>query len=291
MKLPNKNVLILLFCIISTSVVNAQFLKRLNREVQRSAENAAINRAEQIAADAAGDAIEKGVTKGIESLFANKFGDSTSSVNIVDPSALPDSYEFEWMYTLQMQTNNGLFNIDYFLKPKATYFGAKPDMKQSKTMGNMFMVMDLERNTNTIFMESNGTKMAMPSYISNDMNMESENESKEYTFKEIGTKKILDYQCQGYKMENEDSVMIVYITKDAPVSFTQLFSADTKNIPKGFNSKWLTKLENGLVMEMEHTNKNENNTITKMNCIALNKNAFTINKSDYQFMNMPLSGK
>ena len=286
MKTTYQTVLFLLLFISSSIEVNAQFLKRLNSEVKRSAENAAIRSAEQIAADAAGDAIEKGVSKGIESLFANKFGDITSSVKSVDPSTLPESYEFEWMYTLQMGNKDGLMNIDYFLKPKATYFGIKPNMKQANSMEIMFMVMDLERKANTIFMESNGGKMAMPTSFSTDMDIESENELQEYSFKEIGSKTILGYQCQGYKMENEDSVMIMYITKKAPVSFTQLFSAETKNIPKGFNPKWLDKLENGLVMEMEYKNKNENNEITNMRCIALNKNSFTINKSDYQFINM-----
>ncbi len=268
----------------------AQFVERLNRRVKRSAENAAINRAEQIAADAAGDAIEKGITKGIESIFANKMeGVNAGSVKTVNASVVPDSYEFEWMYTMQMQNNNGLFNIDYYLKPNATYFGSKVNMEQSKSTGLMFMVTDFDRNINTIFMETDGTKMAMPTSINMETNIETadKNESAEYSFKKIGSKTILGYKCQGFKAETDEAITIIYVTNDAPVSFNQLFGSNVKSIPKGFDPKMLSTIKNGLIMEMEYTNKEENKNTTTLRCVLLKKNSFKIQKSDYQFMNTP----
>ena len=288
MKNTKKILFILLIGLIHTNVLNAQFLKRLNRSVQRSAENAAINTAERIAADKAGEAVEKGITKGLESLYSS-IENGNTSVKGVDSSILPDSYEFEWMYTLQMQTNDGLFNIDYFLKPKASYFGAKPNMEQTNSSQIIFMVIDTKLNTNTIFMESGGKKIAMPSSVSVDTDFDSNkvDQSNDFSFKEIGTKKILGYHCQGYQMENDDTKTIIYVTKKAPVSFTNLFSNNSKNMPKGFNPKWLDKLDNSLVMQLEYTNK-EDNSITTMNCVLLKKNPFTIKKSDYQFMNISI---
>ena len=285
-----KYLIIPLFCLLNTNMVNAQYLERLNRRVQRSAENAAISQAERIATEKAGEAIEKGISKGLESFFeAQLDGMDSVSIKSVDPSTLPDQYEFEWMYTLQMQTNDGLINIDYFLKADASYFGAKPELNLSQTTEYIFMVVDIQRNTNTIFMESNGTKMAMPSTVPIDTDFDSEDldKSGNFTFTEIGTKTILGYSCQGYKMENDDSITKIFVTKDAPVSFTQLFIGNSKNIPQGFNPQWLDKIDDSLIMEMEHTDKNENN-ITTMKCIMLNKNAFTINKNDYQFMNFSM---
>jgi hypothetical protein len=282
-----KYLFIPLFCLLNANVVNAQFLERLNKRVQRSAENAAISHAEKIAAEKAEEAIEKGISKGLESFFeAQLNGLDSISVKSVAPSELPDQYEFEWMYTLQMQTNDGLMNIDYFLKPEASYFGAKPELDLTQTTEYIFMVVDIQRNINTIFMESNGTKMAMPSSVPLDTDFDSNDvdNSDNFTFTEIGTKTILGYNCQGYKMENDDSITKIYVTKDAPVSFTQLFIGNNKNIPQGFDPKWLDKIDDSLIMEMEHTDKNESNTTT-MKCILLNKNAFTISKSEYQFIN------
>jgi len=290
MKSIKKISLILFFSIFSTGLIHAQFLDRLNRRVKRSAENAAINRAERIAADAAGDAIEKGITKGIESIFANKMeGINAGSVKSVDASEIPDSYSFEWMYAMQMQTNDGLFNIDYFLKPNATYFGSKVNMEQSKSTGIMFMVTDFERNINTIFMETNGAKMAMPTAINLNTNLDSEDESKDYSFKKIDTKTILGYKCQGYKAETDDAITIFYVTNEAPVSFNQLFGSNVKSIPKGFDPKMLSTIKNGLIMEMEFTSKEDKNNTTILKCVILKKNPFTINKSDYQFMNINLT--
>jgi hypothetical protein len=282
-----KYLFIPLFCLLNANVVNAQFLERLNKRVQRSAENAAISHAEKIAAEKAEEAIEKGISKGLESFFeAQLNGLDSISVKSVAPSELPDQYEFEWMYTLQMQTNDGLMNIDYFLKPEASYFGAKPKLDLTQTTEYIFMVVDIQRNINTIFMESNGTKMAMPSSVPLDTDFDSNDvdNSDNFTFTQIETKTILGYNCQGYKMENDDSITKIYVTKDAPVSFTQLFIGNNKNIPQGFDPKWLDKIDDSLIMEMEHTDKNENNTTT-MKCILLNKNAFTISKSEYQFIN------
>ena len=290
MKTTIKYLIILIFCVLNSNSTNAQFLERLNKRVKRSVENAAISEAERIAAEKAGEAIEKGISKGIESFFeAQLNGLDTVSVNSVAPSELPDQYAFEWMYTLQMQTNDGLMNIDYYLKPEASYFGAKPELNLSQTTELIFMVVDIQRNINTIFMESNGTKMAMPSSVAIDTDFDSNSveNSSDFTFEEIGTKEILGYNCQGYKMENDDSVTKIYVTKEAPVSFTQLFIGNNKNIPKGFNPQWLDKIDESLIMEMEHTDKNENN-ITTMKCIMLNKNAFSINKSEYQFLNFSM---
>jgi len=290
MKTTIKYLVIPLFCLLNSNTINAQYLERLNRRVQRSAENAAISQAERIAAEKTEEAIERGISKGLESFFeAQLNGLDSVSGKSVDPSTLPDQYEFEWMYTLQMQTNDGLMNIDYFLKPDASYFGAKPELNLSQTTEYIFMVVDIQRSINTIFIESNGTKMAMPSTVPLDTDFDSDDldKSGNFTFTEIGSKTILGYNCQGYKMENDESITKIYVTKDAPVSFTQLFIGNSKNIPQGFNPQWLDKIDDSLIMEMEHTDKNENN-ITTMKCIMLNKNAFTINKNDYQFMNFSM---
>jgi len=294
----------------------AQFLKKLQKAVTESVENAAVDQTANSAANKTAEVIDGSVNKAsdaIVGLFSKKkrrkkkrnkkeeqYSDEESgydsdnqemdiALNEVDPSSLPDQYNFSWQYSMQMQSEGKTFNLDYYLQPDADYFGAKPDIKASKSVGNIIMIMDVVNNTNVIFMDMNGKKMAMPSSVSVDTEFDSEavENSNNFTFKEIGTKKILGFTCQGYKMENDDTSSIIYVTKDAPVSFTQLFKATKNKTPKGFNSNWLDQLDNSLVMEMEFTDKT-NNTTTSMKCIALNQKEVTINTGDYQFMNIKI---
>ena len=137
------------------------------------------------------------------------------------------------------------------------------------------------------------TKMAMPTAIPLDIDLEDTDleATSEYVIEEIGTKEILGKTCQGFRMENEEMKVVIYSMLDAPVSFNQVFGSDAQKMPKGFDPKWLEKMENSLVMEMTYTDKAKSVNATKMECVALNEEAFVISKNDYQFMNfsMPTS--
>jgi Domain of unknown function (DUF4412) len=278
-----KILLILLVSIFSTSLTNAQFLKKLQKRVELAAEEAVIRKIEQKVNQKTGEGMDKILDADVNKMFNKKFG----GMSAVDPSILPESYEFEWKYSMQIQSKEGTFIMNYFLKPQAKYFGAKPEIQQSKSKGNMFTVMDFERDVNTVFMDLGSSKTATPMSMPKDMGLEvDDDQSEEYTFEEIGTKEILGYQSQGFKMENDEALMIIYVAMDAPVSFTQIFGVNTKNIPKGFNPKWLDKADNSLVMEMEYTDKKTKKNSSKMVVTALNQEPFSILKKDYQFMNL-----
>ncbi len=279
-----KILLIVLVSIISTSVTNAQFLKKLQRRVELAAEEAVIRKIEEKVSQKTGEGMDKILDKDFNNMFKKKFG----GMSAVDPSILPESYDFDWKYTMQIQSKEGTFVMNYFLKPQAKYFGAKPEIPQSKSKGSMFTVMDFERNVNTIFMDLGSSKTATPLSMPKDMGLKADDDdqTEEYTFEEIGTKEILGYKSQGFKMENDEVLMIIYVAMNAPVSFTQIFGVDTKKMPKGFNPKWLDKADNSLVMEMEFTDKKTKKNSSKMIVTALNEEPFSIIKNDYQFMDL-----
>ena len=59
--------------------------------------------------------------------------------NKVDASTIPSKYDFSWKYTLAMKTSSGKeMNIDYFLEPNSSYYGANMNQRGSE----MFMIMD-----------------------------------------------------------------------------------------------------------------------------------------------------
>ena len=289
MKLLKTILLTFSVSIIFTGSLNAQFLKKLQKSVERGVEKAVLKKTEEVAADKT----EEGMDKLLNMEFMNMYDEKFKTGEAVDPSILPDHYDFEWKYTMQINTTQGAISMDYYLSPNAEYFGMKPDLSDQKVTGNMVMVMDVERNVTTMFMDMGDTKMAMPTAIPLDIDVEDTDldETGEYVFEEIGTKEILGKTCQGFRMENEEMKVVIYSMLDAPVSFNQVFGSDAQKMPKGFDPKWLEKMENSLVMEMTYTDKAKSVNATKMECVALTEETFVISKNDYQFMNfnMPTS--
>jgi len=121
-------------------------------------------------------------------------------------------------------------------------------------MNGLFMVMDEDIKAMTIFMNSNGKKHGQILPSLNDEIAEDADEEqlmKDMNYKELGTKTILGYECQGFQIENKEIKMTMYVTFDAPVSFNQVYGGTNKKaLPKGFDPKWLKGADNSLMMEM-----------------------------------------
>lgn len=250
----------------------AQIFKKLTKKVGDAVERTVINKTSDKAAQE--------TSKKMDKILNGKLKKSK-----VDPATLPKSYDFEWRYAMEMTTKDHTFLMNYYLKPDAKYYGALPDAKQGSPGGHMFMVMDIERSINTIFMDTEGGKMAQIMDVNfDDYDDESQNDTSEYTIEEIDSKVILGYQCQGFKMTNDEVEMLMYITNEAPVSFTQIYGMDESNLPKGFDSKWLKYGKNGCVMEVDFRNKRKKKHSMKMVCVAMEKEERSIQLSDYTFM-------
>jgi len=187
----------------------SQFLKKLKKKAQQAVENVVIDKTADKASQMAGSGMDK--------VFNVNLGKQA------DPSVLPASYDFEWKYTLQMKHKRGHMQLDYYLKPNAQYFGSQPQLEGNPMANGMFMVMDQELEIMAIFMETQNGKagqiMKSPSGDIDDVASENASQIDNYTFKEIGVKTILGYECQGFQMENDELTMTMYMAMDAPVSF------------------------------------------------------------------------
>lgn len=274
-----KGILVSLLVLVCYSQqVEAQFLKRLQKRVEKSAEEAVIRKAEKKTAQT--------VDKSVDKIFDVNF-----SKESIDPSVLPASYDFEWKYKLQMKTKKGTFDMTYFLKPNAKYFGSKPEFKEKRRGMDMFMVMDQDIEAITLFMNSDGKKSGhiMPSISKEAIdNAENEQLTKDMNYKKLGTKTILGYKCQGFQIENKDTKMTMYVALNAPVSFNQVYGGTNKDaLPKGFDPKWLKGTDNnGLMMELIYVNKKNKKHNATMTCLELTKEAHTITTGDYEFINL-----
>ena len=264
------------FLLLVSQLSHGQFLKKLKDRAAQAVEDVVVRKTADKAAQMAGKSMDK--------IFDIDF-----SADQVDPSTLPNNYDFEWKYTLQMKHEKGNMNMTYYLKPKAKYFASQPEIEHNQMANGMFMIFDDELDIMVILMENEDSKSGFalknPSIaIEDDSEANDMASLEDYTFTELDTKTILGYECQGFQMENDDMKMTMYVALDAPVSFNQVYGGHLKNKPKGFDPKWMKKSENSIVMEMDMVSKKKKKFSAKMTCVALEKMTKTITISDYEFM-------
>ncbi|WP_296380135.1 DUF4412 domain-containing protein [Winogradskyella sp.] len=199
---------------------------------------------------------------------------------------LPATYDFDYIYKLKMTHKKGDMTFDYYLKENAEYFGFNSaEMSKSSPDTKIFMVMDNNLNITAMFMEMMGKKIVQKTKLkASDFNSDDENMS-DYKFTEIESKTINGFECEGFVSENDKMKITFYITDDVPVSFNQIFGANMKSLPKGFNPAIMKKYEeNGLMMEMIFEDKKKSKNNMTMECTSIEKTDFSIDTTKYGSM-------
>lgn len=271
--------LLLITIMFSTTLSSeAQFLKKLKNKVQNSVEQVVTDRVANEAANQAGNVLDSIMTFGGKSYKTFPVGTESASMDDV-----PDAYHFEWVYAIRINTNRaqGELDIDYYLKKKAPYWGAKINQGME-----LMMVYDQSRSLTVMFMETEGNKIASvtkipdtPAMIAeeNDENADLSN----YTIREIPGKNILGYSCKGFEIENHKYRFIIYNTFETEVSFSDVYGKSDQ-FPQGFDPNWLKDGENeGLIMEMTVIDKENESGNMKMECTWLEPISLYLKKSDY----------
>ena len=253
------------------STAEAQFLKKLKKKVEQKVEQKVINNVSDKAAAETEKSLNNMWEMDLEGM-AMPMGER------VDPAEIPASYAFDWEYTLNMNSEQGDMEFTYLLKKDAPHFGI-----QMPNVPGMFMVMDGEKQMMVMFMNSEGNKMLTATRIDpeNLAASEEENPYKDAEIKQIGSKEIMGYTCQGYQTETPEHLFTFYVTDEAGIGFSDIFKANQKNAPKGFNPEWFAEGK-GLMMEMNMKDKKDSSKNITMTCTKLAQKDNRINKSDYQ---------
>ena len=201
------------------------------------------------------------------------------SRNKGDVSDVPSHYAFSWKYNMHMTAASGkAVDFQYYLQPNASYYGARMD--QGGT--DMFMIMDTKTKTTVTSFNKKGQKMAMVNKMPDYSDTKMKNDK--YTYKKLPNKVILGYNCKGIQATNSASTIVFYYTNDAKVSFTELFkSQQGKGLPDAFKDIFKPG-EKPLLLSMDYTDLKDKSKSMKMHCTSLKKEAYTFNKSEYQFM-------
>lgn len=271
MKILKIFILTLIF-LFSTNTIEAQFLKKLKKKAKQKIEREAERRAQR--------RVDKKIDKTFDEA-ENEIDGKTKPKKNSKLTNLPENYGFDWEYTMQMQYKKGNVNMIYYLKPEATYFAMKPEFDKKKGTMDMFIIMDIKREINISLMKIKDDKMM--NVMSTPEELAENNDNQKFTIIKTNKKTILGYTCQGFKTESKDMIVNMYIAENAPVNFV-FANNNAKNMPKGFNSKWLNEYKNGIMLEMEfiYKKKNKKKHNGKMICTSLIKKPFSIKISDYK---------
>lgn len=198
---------------------------------------------------------------------------------------LPTTYDFDYIYQLKMMHKKKDITFDYYLKKDKKYFGFdSAEMNKGSQDSKIFMVMDNDLGVTAMFMEMMGKKIVQKTKLKAS-DFKNDTDNSDYTFTKIDSKTILGRECEGFVSENDEVKITFYITDEVPVSFNQIFGANPKTLPKGFDPAWMKKYEdNGLMMEMIFVDKKKSKNSMTMECVGLEKTDFSIKTSQYGSM-------
>lgn len=277
MKTKNIIASAVLFMMISYSA-EAQFLKKLKKKVEDRVEETIINKTSEEAA--------KKTDKSLDKVFNPDF--SSKEPKEVNKEDVPKYFDFEYKYQLTFTYENYENEIDYFLKPGASYLGVRPSAGSEI---DMFTVMDGKENTHYMFMDMEGQKIVKTTSLDVSGSLDDEgnvNVLNDYKITKLPNKTYLGYDCEGVKMENDEYKLIIYFTNEAKISFNDVFKTDPTRIPetmKGFFNDNKNALMMYMDMDMkDKKNKRKRNTSGTMECTLLEPTEFKLKTSGYKFM-------
>ena len=258
--------ILMAFCLMP---LHAQVLKNLKKKVEQRVEKTVTDKVADKAADKAGQSVDKMLDFPMP---------GTSGIEQADFSEIPQVYDFDWSYVMKMETREGDMILNYFLKKDAPYFG------MTLPENDTHIVLDPSRNLNVMYMRTEGNNIVMATKIPKTLPEEiaaDTAEADEFSFKKIGNKTIMGYDCEGYQGENSEMVFTFYLTTEPDISFGDMYKSDKTKLPKGFDPNWI-KDGNGIMMHMNMEGKKNDRENVTMTCIALDKKNFSINKADYK---------
>jgi hypothetical protein len=260
--------LLMLFCYNGTQ-------GQIWKQVQNAAQKQAVDKATKKSQTEAGIAVDDDANMEAMTMAYGK--------NKVDVSAVPDSYAFSWKYIMEIKSDEGkAINAEYFLEPNMNYFGFNVGQGQGQSM---FMIMD-NKNKLTVTCFGNGKeKMASASKMQDYSEMtKNENEKSKFTYKTLPDKTFLGYNCKGIEATNAEYVIVFYFTKEAKVSFGNLFESQKNQKMPNALSDYFKPDDKPLMMDMTMRDLKNKGKTTTMKCVSLDKNSYVFNKADYKFM-------
>lgn len=246
--------------------VEAQFLKNLKKQILDKTTEAIIDKTANKVADSVSDKVSDQIAGTVDGALGADWGDIMSQIGSVkDIETLPASYNFDYIYSLNMVTDEKDLPVDYYLSSNNSYMGAKFNFANDITM-----VFDEENKALITFVgdKAIATEMSIPNDVESD-------EVANVKITNLPNKTFLGYDCVGRLVENDEYKMTVYVAKDTEVSFSKIFNNSHSKMPKQMKIS-ADGFDDGMVMYAEVIDKTKKGASVTINCTAFDKTELTI---------------
>lgn len=287
-------------CLISITFsidANAQILNRLKKKAQR----AAAAKAEQKISERVERAAEQMVERSWNSVFGEMPADTTSGRGFPfmrnSNVTTKDAYTFDTITTMEIETvrKNGQTDpptiMHMHFNETEMYTGTKFESEGN----DLFIIYDSENSAMLMLMQSEEDNFSFAynwdqsqegyehgAEEEEEINWDEIDEWQGYT--KIGTKKILGYNCEGYRSETETDNVEVWVSRDADFGMNNMFQANAN--AKQLKGKVPATYPQGMVMEM-YTEELSSGDKTRMKVTDIQKNArLTYLMADYPTMSL-----
>jgi len=273
------------------STAESQILKKLRKKAEAAAERTILKRTDKEVSEQTDKSLDSILEGGKTDAHGGSTEDkgSMSSLFGGGMEGIPETYTFQYIMDMKMTSNKDDLFIKYYIAPKASYFGTAVDLEGNNSS---LVVYDMDQESMVTFMDTNGQKMAIKINIPLDEDMQ--NRIKNGNSNETGTmddvkittlpnKTILGYHCKGYQIEQENGISKIYVTNEAPVSFSGMF-ANMKNLQKHLDMAVIPFEENSMMLEMEFLSHKRKKDNVHLICTAIKEQAYSISKADYKGM-------
>lgn len=267
--MKTKIILVLIALLFSSYNADAQLLKKLKKALDgsESVEEEEVDKKRS-------KKKKKSSSKNNDAELAKFLEDvPTSPDNNVQ---LPDNYNFSYRATIQITTNNKTVEPVFYIQPNASYYARK----NSNEEYTEYLVLDNERSLVVLFGEFVGEKMRLHNYMSLETKARLVGAFKDLPRKsppkELGSKTILDYPCNGHQITTEAGTTEIWVTDKAPASiFTSLFETRATDTTSPFS-------KNSMIMEASYTSINNPEKNFRMVCTALQPEELVLKTADYK---------
>ena len=197
-----------------------------------------------------------------------------SGMEPVQPSEIPEFYNFDWKYTLQIKTGDGERRVDLLFKKDASYFGL-----QIYESSQRYLVVDPKRNIYVLFPDQGEPGITSATRMPDTTHWMTKPDNKQgvFSFNKVGDKSIMGYKCKGLQAENNKFVYTFYISKETEIGTHDFHLNSQKIIPGNFNPNWLEK---GMLMQMIAEGKKTVQDNVTLTCIGIEKHILQLRNNN-----------
>lgn len=283
---------ILTILIASLSIISAdaqifgRIVDRAKDKIERKIEDKVVERISEEIARAAMRPIDNAIDEMLkeryeqDSINGNTGADYEGFLNaFLKPVDLPASYDFDYKLFTEVKDYDGEKNeMQIWLSKDGGHMG----FVQEQDGKEMTMIYDVKNDIMAVYTEDNGEKkvQALPSVMDLAAKVAAKQmEEKNVTMEKTGkTKKVAGYQCDEWKVEDDETKSKVYVASEFPVSWKDSFGELYK---KMLPTTQREQMPTGMMLKGE-TKTKEKNKKSKFEVKKVDDKPFSLDNSEYK---------